>query len=166
MQQLTTFSYSASATDPDGDVVSYSWNVSGAAFTGSSGTLFFISGGNGTATLTVTDSRGLSATDSRTFAVGSVTGRWTGTFDIWNFVSNLTQNSTVLTGDYSDQAGVGRLDTAVANTVDANGNVRLRYEQGAVSDFTFTGTMDTTGRRITGVVNGSGYVNRPFTMNK
>ena len=164
--QLTQFSFSGSASDPDGDAVSFAWDVAGNPFTGTSGTITFSSGGNGTATLTVTDSHGATATDSRTFVVGSATGTWNGTFGSWIFTSHLTQAATLITGDYSDQLGPGRLDPAVANTIDASGNVKLRYKQAVFSDFTFTGTMDATGRRITGVVNGSGYVNTPFTMTK
>jgi hypothetical protein len=116
--------------------------------------------------VTVTDSKGATASDTRTFTVGSATGTWNGTFGEWVFTSHLTQNSTFISGDYSDQLGPGRLDPAVANTIDANGTVKLRYKQAIFSDFTFTGTMDSSGRRITGVVNGSGYSNAPFTMTK
>jgi hypothetical protein len=164
--QLTQFSFNASASDPDGDAVSYAWDVAGNAFTGTNGTIAFSSGGSGTARVTVTDSKGATATDTRTFTVGGITGRWTGTWSSWVFTSNLTQNGTAITGDYSDQLGPGRLDSAVANTIDANGNVKLRYKQAIFSDFTFTGTIDSSGRRITGVVNGSGYTNTPFTMTR
>ena len=164
--QLTQFNFNASASDPDGDVVSYAWDVAGNSFSGTNGSITFSSGGNGTARVTVTDSKGASATDTRSFVVGSGTGRWSGSWDVWVFTSNLTQNGGILVGDYADQLGAGRLDPAVANTIDANGNVRLRYKQAVFSDFTFTGTMDSTGRRITGVVNGSGYTNTPFTMTK
>jgi hypothetical protein len=164
--QLTQFSFNASASDPDGDAITYVWDVAGNPSTGTSGSIIFSGGGDGTARVTVTDSKGLTGTDTRSFVVGSATGRWTGTWSGWIFTSNLTQNSTFISGDYSDQLGPGRLDPAVANTIDANGNVRLRYKQAIFSDFTFTGTMDSTGRRITGVVNGSGAVNAPFTMTK
>jgi hypothetical protein len=166
VQQLSTFQFSAVANDPDGDAVSYAWDVAGSAFTGSAGSIVFSVGGTGTARVTVTDGKGGSTTDTRTFVVGSMTGRWGGTFGSWIFVSNLVQSYTMVTGDYSDQLGPGRLDPASANTIDANGNVKLRYKQSVYSDFTFTGVMDSTGRRITGVVNGSGYVNKPFTMTK
>jgi len=166
IQQLTTFSYSVSASDPDGDTLTYSWDIAGNTATGTNGTISFSSGGNATARVTASDGKGGTATDSRTFIVGSMTGRWTGSFDVWNFTTNLTQNNTVLTGDYSDQLGDGRLDPASANTIDANGNVVLRYKQSTFSDFTFRGTMDSTGRRVTGGVFGSGYNGTPFTMNK
>jgi hypothetical protein len=162
--QQTQLSFNASASDPDGNSISYAWDVAGNPFTGTNGTITFSNGGSGTARVIVTDSKGATATDTRTFTVGGITRRWTGTWSSWVFTSNLTQNGTPITDDYADQLGPGRLDPAVASTIDANGNVKLRYKQAIFSDFTFTGTMDSSGRRITGVVNGSGYTNTPFTM--
>ena len=166
IQSLTAFQFSAVANDPDGDSVTYSWDVAGNASTGSSGSITFSNGGTWTARITVTDGKGGSTTDSRTFVCGTMTGSWRGTFSIWSFASDLTQVGGSITGTYADQDGSGKLDPASANTIDANGNVKLRYKQATYSDFTFTGTMDSTGRKVTGVVNGSGYVNTPFTMTK
>lgn len=166
IQSLTRFEFNANATDPDGDTVSYSWDVAGNPFTGTNGSIVFSSGGNGEARVTVSDGKGGSATDTRSFVVGSMTGRWTGQFGVWNFTSNLTQNGAVISGDYGDEFGAGSLDTAVANTIDAEGNVRIRYKQGRFSDFVFTGRMGQSGRQVTGVVNGSGYTNAPFSMTK
>ena len=163
---LTQFSFAASASDPDGDAITYAWDVAGNPSAAANGTIAFNTAGNGTARLTVTDGKGGTATESRNFVVGSMTGTWNGSYDVWLFTSTLAQNGTAITGNYADQLGPGRLDPAVANTIDANGNVKLRYKQATFSDFTFTGTMDSTGRRITGVVNGSGFVNTPFTMTK
>jgi immune inhibitor A len=166
IQQLTTFQFSAVANDPDGDPVSYAWDVAGNAFSNASGSVVFSNGGSFTARLTVTDGKGGSVTDTRSFVCGSMTGRWNGTFSSWVYTSNLVQTGNLVSGDYSDQLGPGKLDPASANTIDANGNVKLRYKQSTFSDFTFTGVMDSTGRKITGAVNGSGYVNTPFTMTK
>ncbi len=164
--QLTQFSFNASASDPDGDPITYTWDVAGNPFSGTNDRIVFSGGGNGTARVTVSDSKGATATDTRDFVVGGMTGTWRGTWSSWVFSSSLTQNGTAISGDYSDQLGPGRLDPASPNTIDANGNIKLRYKQAIFSDFTFTGTMDATGRRITGVVNGSGASNVPFTMIK
>ena len=164
--QLSQFSYAASATDPDGDTLTFTWDVAGNERTGSSGQILFSNGGSGTFRVTVTDGRGGSASDSRSITVGTMTGTWRGNWAGFNFTTNLTQNGGTISGDYSDQDGPGRLDAAVANTIDTNGNIRLRYKQAAFGDFTFTGTMDSTGRRITGTVTAAGAANVPFVMTK
>ena len=165
---LTRFEFNSSASDADGDSLSYAWDVAGNPFTGTNGSIVFSSNssGQGVARVTVSDGK-TTTTDTRSFTVGSMTGTWRGTFDRWNFTSNLQQDSLGrLTGDYSDQLGAGRLDPAVANTINAGAGVTIRYKQATFSDFTMTGTMDSTGRRISGVVNGSGYTNAPFVMTK
>src|SRR3954471_7362154 len=63
--QLTQFSFNASASDPDADGVTYSWDVGGNAFTGSSGTIVFSTGGQSTARVTVSDGKGGTVSDSR-----------------------------------------------------------------------------------------------------
>lgn len=166
IQQLSTFSFSASASDPNGDALTYAWSIAGNAAAGTSGTMTFTSGGNGVATLTVSDGKGGTATDTRAFVVGSLTGRWNGTWETFVFTSNLVQNNGgIITGDYVDQVGSGILDPAEVHTINANGQVRLRYKGGPWTDFIFTGQMDSTGRRVTGTVSGQGY-NSTFTMTK
>jgi Big-like domain-containing protein len=167
IQQLSTFNFSASATDPDGDPPTFAWDIAGNPASGTSGTMSFNVGGTGLARVTVTDGKGGTATDTRDFVVGSMTGRWGGTWSSFVFTSNLVQNNGgLVTGDYVDQAGPASLAQGVSNSIDINGRVTLRYKGGTFSDFTLTGQMDTTGRRITGVVNGSGANNTPFTMTK
>ena len=166
IQQLSTFSFSASATDANGDALTYTWDIAGNPASGTSGTMIFTAGGDATARLTVSDGRGGSVTDTRPFIVGSMTGRWQGSYPGFDFTSNLQQNNSRITGDYSDRLGTGRLDPDFANTIDADGNVVLRYKQGTFLDFTMRGRMDQTGRRITGGVHGSGYNGEPFTMVK
>ena len=166
IQQLSQFNFSASATDPNGDALTYAWDLSGNPASGTSGTMFFANGGSGTARVTVSDGKGGTATETRPFVVGSMSGSWRGSYPGYDFTSNLTQNGNGVTGDYRDQLGDGRLDPAYANTIDADGNVVLRYKQGIFLDFTLRGRMDQTGRRISGGVYGSGYNGEPFIMTK
>jgi hypothetical protein len=173
IQNLTTFNYGSAASDPDGDTVTYSWNLSGNSATGASGTIAFANGVNGTATLTISDGKGGVATDSRTFVVGTVTGTWSGTLIGFPITAVLTQApGGVLSGTWSQPANAtsGVLDPAATNNrIDANANVTMRFKVtagGRFNDFTFTGTMDSTGTRLTGSLNGSGFTGTPFTLTK
>ena len=65
--QLTQFSFNASASDPDGDPITYTWDVAGNPFSGTNDRIVFSGGGNGTARVTVSDSKGATATDTRDF---------------------------------------------------------------------------------------------------
>ena len=166
--QLTRFSFNASASDPDGDAISYAWDVAGNPFTGTNDSITFSGGGSGTARVTVTDSKGATATDTRTFVVGSMTGAWTGSIPGYtNLTFSLTQANTVVTGTFFEQDfGAGKIDPAAPGSIDGDGNVQMRFKLAVFSDFTFRGRMDSSGRRITGGVFGSGFNGESFTMTK
>lgn len=166
---FTQFSFNASASDPDGDAISYAWDVAGNAFTGTSGNIIFTGGGNGVARLTVTDSKGLSATDTRNFTVGSMTGSWTiisGQLSTATF--NLTQNTAgIVTGTFNlPGIGNGNTDPAQPGRIDGNGALTMRVKIGPFTDFNMVGTMDNTGRRVSGTLHGSGFTGQPFVMTK
>jgi hypothetical protein len=166
--QLTTFSYSASASDPDGDSIAYTWDLAGNPASGPSGSITFTTGGQGTFRVTVTDSRGATASDSRPVTVGGMAGRWTGSIPGYtNFVFDLSQTATIVTGTFTELFfGTGRIDPAQPGRIDADGRVEMRFKLAIFSDFTFRGQMDSTGRRITGGVFGSGFNGESFMMNK
>ena len=91
VSQLTTFTYAASGTAADGDALSFAWDLSGTARSGSAGTITFSGSGIGQVRLTVTDGRGGSVTDTRTFTVGSMTGNWRGAgVNLGEFTMSLT----------------------------------------------------------------------------
>ena len=167
--QLTTFNFSASASDPDGDTVSYAWNIAGNPFTTASGPITFASGGDGLASLTITDSKGASANDSRSFIVGTMAGTWNGVLGGLPITMTLAQPAGgIITGTWVQPIGSGVLDAATVNKIDAAGNVtmRLKVSQGRFNDFTITGTMDQTGARIVAVANGSGFNGSPVVLTK
>lgn len=167
---LSTFTYSASASDPDGDPVSYAWDLAGNPASGSSGTMLFTAaGGSGTARLTVTDGRGGTTTDTRSFIVGSMTGAWQITSGPLAGASfNLTQSSTgLVTGTFSlPGIGNGNTDPAQPGRIDVNGALTMRVKVGPFTDFNMNGTMTQTGRTVSGSLQGSGFTGQPFSMSK
>jgi hypothetical protein len=97
-------------------------------------------------------------------AARTVTGTWRGTWSTFNFTMTLTQSGNTVTGTYSDQDGTGRTDPAAPGTfIDPNLNVRMK--QAAFGDFTFTGVLDSTNNRVTGVVTAAGG-RAGFTMDR
>lgn len=174
---FTTYTFSSSASDPDGDTLTYSWDLAGNARTGASQTVVFVNGGNFTGTLTVSDSRGGSVTQSVNFTSGTGTGAWTGNLPLAEgprpVTATLAQSSTsgAITGTWNLPARgvVGNLDPAAPNAIDANGRVVLRFKVtggGTFNDFTFTGQMASSGRTIDGSVSGSGFNGQPVTLTK
>lgn len=168
VSELTTFTYSASASDPDGDTVSYAWDLAGTPRSGASGQITFSGSGLAEARVTVTDGRGGSVTDTRSFVVGSMTGRWTGSIPGYtNLQFDLQQSNGVVTGTFFELFfGQGRVDPAQPGRIDADGNLEMRVKLSVFTDFTFRGRMDASGRRVTGGVYGSGFNGQAFTMNK
>jgi len=172
---MTTFSYGAAASDPDGDAVFYNWNIAGNGSSSASGSIAFSSGGSGTATLTVTDGKGGSASDSRSFVVGTMAGSWGGTLAGAPFTMTLAQPAGgTVTGTWTlpGTPYSGQLDPAALNRIDANASLTLRCKvtagggPGGFNDFTLTGTMEATGVRLTGGVQGSGFNGQPFVLTK
>jgi len=87
----------------------------------------------------------------------------------------LTQATTFVTGTFVvAPGGFGNVsagtpektDPAQPGSINGGGTVVIRLKVGPFTDFTLTGTMDATGRRVTGAINGSGFSGQPFTMDK
>ena len=166
---LTTFSWDASASDPDGDAVAYSWDIAGNPHSGASGAVAFTNGGNGVARLTVTDSRGATATDSRAFVVGDMTGTWVVTSGILSGASfRLTQSTLgTVTGSFTlPGLGSGNTDPAQPGHITAGATLSMRVKLAPFTDFNMNGTMDGTGRRVNGSLQGSGFTGESFTLTK
>jgi hypothetical protein len=170
---LTTFNYSATASDPDGDAVRYDWSIAGNYPSTASGTLVFTTGVNAWAHVTVRDGKGgVVLSDPIVFVVGSMTGSWTGTLAGVPFAMNLTQPAAgTVTGTWTLPGTIfsGNLDPAALNQIDANAAVTLRCKVTVgpgFSDFTLSGTMDASGVRVSGGVNGPGFTGEPFVLTK
>jgi hypothetical protein len=168
---LTTFTIAATASDPDGDALTYAWTLGdGSIASSSSLTKVFNEGGSFTPSVSVTDGRGGTASAATAgVTVGSMSGTWRGTqASLGNYALTLTQDTNGrVTGTYNDTTfGSGQLDPASNNNINAQGAVELRVKQGRFIDWTFRGQMDQTGRRITGGIFGSGFSGHPFTIDK
>jgi hypothetical protein len=170
---LTAFAMTASATDADGDPVTFEWELGdGSRASGAAISKTYLAGGAATITLTVTDGRGGSATDRRTITVGTLNGSWTGTV---NFGGNdnrvatmsLAQVGGVVSGTLTMAPNFnGRTDPAQLGRVDSNGAFEIRWKIDPFLDFTMRGQMDATGTRISGGTFGSGFAGEPFVFDK
>jgi hypothetical protein len=169
---LTAFAMTAAATDPDGDPVTFEWEFGdGTRGTGPALSKTYLTGGAATVTLTVSDGRGLSATDRRTITVGSLTGNWSGTIGFPNGQSaqatlSLVQTGGTVTGTFAALGDTGRIDPAQLGRIDSNGAIELRWKIDPFLDFTMRGQMDPTGTRISGSIFGSGFNGEPFVFDK
>lgn len=176
ISQLTTFAGSAAASDQDGDAVTYNWEFGdGATGTGTSANHVYPGAGTMTVKMTVKDPQGASTSDTRSIVVGGMTGSWH--VDITNFVPlrlDLTQTGGTVTGTFTQleatpvtPAGTtGKTDPAEPGKIDASGKIEIRFKVSVFLDFYLRGTMDQTGRKITGGVFGSGFTGDAFTAEK
>ncbi len=167
---LQAFSFAAIASDPDGDALTYSWSAAGnTASTASPVPIVFVSpGGDGQATVTVTDGKGGSASSSVNFTVGSMSGSWrVDTGPLADATFQLTQSGAIVTGSFAlPGIGNGNTDPAQPGQINAAGTLAMRIKIGRFTDFNMNGTMDTSGRRVTGGLQGSGFTGQPFSMVK
>jgi hypothetical protein len=161
----TNVTFSAQATDPDGDPITYSWNFGdGASGSGQSASHVYNAAGSFQATVTAT-AKEKSATGSGNVNVRSLAGRWTGNLvggGTFNTVVNLAHSSSTLTGNYADQFGSGTVSGRVSDPRAVTFTVSISGFQ----PFTFTGTVDAAGDRMTGTANGSGFVNASWTLSR
>ncbi len=150
LQGVTSFSISATATDPDGDPLTFTWNF-GDSTTGSGPNVTKVYNSSGTFTVTATVSDGEeSATATATATVRSLTGTWEGNLDSRPstfFTMRLTQTGTNVTGTYSDPVnGAG----SVTGSVSTPNNFVFTT---AIGDFrvgNWRGTLDGAFGRIEG----------------
>jgi hypothetical protein len=87
--------------------------------------------------------------------------------------ATLTQNQTTVTGSIglpeglcSFSGGTAVTDPAEPGRIDANGNVQIHIKIPPFTDVTLRGTIDQSGRRISGGLYGSGHNGTPVTLTK
>jgi PKD domain-containing protein len=165
---LTEFAFSASAVDLDGDSVSYTWNVGDRAFSGPRGRVTIQDGGQTLVRLTVSDVRGATISRTQSLVVGSMSGDWMMTSGplLGGSLTLAQHEEGVVTGGI-DLPGVGRATTDPEDPgrISAAAEFRLRVRL-ADRDVLIVGTMDATGRVVSGTLAGAGFDGEPFSMRK
>ena len=172
---LTTHAFSASATDPDGDPVNYSWDFGNGTSASSAGASVIYSNASTTtyqAVLTVTDGKGGTATSTIPVTSAALSGSFSGTLigaplsvTLTHFLGGLVNG----TWEVPAFGFVGEVGPAgEPGKIDASGRFDLRFKVrvGAFIDFHYRGTMDATGQTLTGTLHGSGFSGEVLILTK
>jgi hypothetical protein len=149
---LTTFAAHVDARDPDGDPLSISWSDGARRLVGQTADLTFQAGHDVVAplTVTVTDSKGVTATAKADFLAGDINchtyceGFFGPEQNLDRFYLYLISTSTRVTGTIKDSRTyeVGSTDPAEPGSIDAAGRFRVRFNFPLYGgDFVFEGQL-------------------------
>ena len=172
---LTTHSFTGSATDPDGDAISYEWDFgNGASNSSSSASVTYNNANTATyqAVLTATDSKGSSTTSTVSVVSTTMTGTWAGVMVGDPITVVMTQSlGGLVTGTWEQPTRSGHGDVGPSGEpgkIQANGQFELRFKVrvGSYVDFYYRGTMDPTGQLLTGTLQGSGFSGQYMSLRK
>jgi PKD repeat protein len=160
--------FNVQATDADNDTLTYAWDFGdGLTGSGASPAHVYTTAGTFNVKVTVDDGKGHKVPSTvLAETVKSLAGTWKGTIDFQpgsdSTTAVLTQNGFTIGGNYTDQIGSGSL----GGTVNPNGSVSVTVTLPGFQPFTFVGTISGDLNSLTGVVNGSGFVNNPWSMTR
>jgi PEGA domain/PKD domain len=159
----STIVFTASASDDDGDSLTYAWDFGdGGTASGMSATHVYNTAGTFTATVRVGDGKtNVSGTAAAT--IRSVSGTWRGTLEgsLETFV--FTQSAGSVTGTLTDAFGQG---TVLGTVTPTPPRVRLTITQPPFSAFIYTADPNADVNTLTGFVNGLGFTNVVMTLTR
>lgn len=180
---LTVINMTAAATDPANNALTYTWSYNNTTATGATNSATLTGDGPVTVQLTVSNGKGGTATQSQNVTIGTLTGTWNLNVDSCGGAFNpvtltLTQTGNQVTGNiyYPTQwcnvtpRSGGMLKPPA--TIDALGNMQLLRVTASSSivgqflEIQLTGQMDSTGRKIVGLIDQSGFDDEGMTMTK
>lgn len=163
---LTTHSFSVVANDPDGDAITYNWDFGND--TGSDAPSATVTYNNANtrsyqATIMVRDSKGATTTGNVSVTSATIAGSFAGSLQNIRVTAQLTQYVGGLVDgswqfpDFGISGEVG--PSGEPGKIHANGQFELRFKVrvGSFDDFYYRGSMDPTGQRLTGTLQGSGF---------
>ena len=171
---LTAHSFTSSATDEDGDALTYSWDIGGQSFPGSNVSVTLNNPDTTTyhATVTVRDSKGASANSSVDVTSVAMKGTFTGTMmgspvtvSLTQYQGGLVMGTWQLPGfGYSGDVG----PTGEPGKINPAGQFELRFKvkQGRFVDFYYRGNISPNGQQLTGTLQGSGFTGDYMALNK
>ncbi len=165
LQSVTSVTFSATASDPNGDSLTYSWNFGdGGTSTVASPSHVYNTAGTFTATVEVSDGK-KSVTGTTTVTVKGLSGRWTGSITVAGYspisiVMNIAQTGVSLAGSYQADYGSGPLH----GTASAPASVVITTAVPSYYPLTFTGTMGATLDSISGTARD--VQSYPFTLTR
>ena len=153
------------ASDPDGNALIYSWEF------GDGGTSnepaprhVYNTAGSFTVRCTISDGHEHSATGSTSVTVRSLAGTWRGVLDGVPETVVLTHSGPAVGGTFvDDKYGAGVISGFVST---ASPLVRITVIQPGINPFTYSADPNAAITMLTGVVNGSGFVNEAFTITR
>jgi len=169
---LTVHSFQAFGFDPDGDVVTYTWDLGdGDVASGPTATKTYNNANTFTYDVRVAAHDGRGGATIAELHVTSVTiaGTWTGNIlgsDSWRLTLTQSLGGDVLGSFQSSRFGRGQLDPAEPGRIDAHGQFEFRITMDSGTDFSYRGTIDPTGRRLTGTLQGSDFTGQPMVLDK
>jgi hypothetical protein len=167
LQSVTSITFNAAASDPDGDALTYTWNFGdGSTGSGASASHVFATSGTFNVSVEVSDAKNLKATGSGSVTIKSLSGRWGAILagnSVFAATWNLQQSGTSISGNYSDPFnGSG----TAGGSVSSPNNVSLTNSIPGFVTGRWTGTLNGDFTRITGTVDWFTGGPRAFTMDR